>query len=166
MILFATSHPQAAECLARLREVTDQEVTLAESLNRAVTLLRSEDYVVVVLDQYLIETQPDEIDSVLQHLGTAIPVHVNLAISGVERLAREVRFAVHRRRREELAARRAAISTLHSELNETVTALLLSCELVLEAPDLPSRVTEKLRSAHALVKKLRSQLDSGTVRRD
>ena len=163
MILFVTSHPQGAECLARMREATSDEVVLAESLNRAVVLLRAEPYVAVVLDQYLLETEPDQAESVLQHLGTAIPVHVNLAVSGLERLVREVRFAVHRRRREEQAARRAAVSSLHSELNETVTALLLSCELALDTPNLPPQATEKLRSAHGLVKKLRSQLQSEEV---
>lgn len=165
MVLFVTSHSQASECLARLREVTNQEVVLAGTLNQAVTLLRSEDYLAVVLDQYLLETEPAEVDSVLQHLGTAIPVHVNLAISGIERLAREVRNALHRRRREELAARQAAISNLRSELNETVTALLLSCEMALDTPDLAPRAAEKLRSAHGLVKKLRSQLEPGEVSR-
>jgi hypothetical protein len=85
---------------------------------------------------------------------------MNLAICGVERLAREVRAAVLRRRREEAAARQAAVATLHSELNGTVTALLLSCELALEAPGLSRAAAENLRSAHGLVKKLRSQLES------
>jgi hypothetical protein len=113
-----------------------------------------------VLDQYLLETEPDETDIVMRHLGTAIPLHVNLAISGGARLAREVRAAVRRRQQEEIAARRAAVSTLQCELNGTVTALLLSCELALDAPGLSVAATEKIESAHALVKKLRSQLES------
>lgn len=166
MILFVTSHPLGAECLARLRQATDEEVVLAESLNRAAILLRSESYLAVVLDQYLLETEPEQAESLMQHLDTAIPVHVNLAVSGMERLAREVRFAICRRRREEHAARRAAVSSLHSELNETVTALLLSCELALDTPDLPPQASEKLRSAHGLVRKLRSQLQPDEISRN
>lgn len=141
-----------------MHEATNEEIVLAEDLHEAVTLLRTDSYLAVVLDQYLLETEPDEADSVMQHLGTAIPVQVNLAISGLERLVREVRFALLRRRREEQAVRRAVVGNLHSELNETVTALLLSCELALDTPGLPSQASEKLRSAHGLVKKLRSQL--------
>jgi len=45
----------------------------------------------------------------LEHLGTSILVPVNLAISGMERLVREVRAALQRRQREEVRARQAAI---------------------------------------------------------
>ncbi len=96
----------------------------------------------------------------MRHLGTAIPLQMNLAISGSARLAREVRAAVRRRHYEELAARRAAVGTLQCELNGTVTALLLSCELALSVPGLSTAATEKIESAHELVKKLRSQLES------
>jgi hypothetical protein len=46
-------------------------------------------------------------------------------------------------------------------LNGTVH--LLSCELALGAPDMPSSALEKLQSAHELVKNLRSQLESSLV---
>ncbi len=159
MILRVTPNLQADRCAAALEEATGEEVMQAESLHRAAALLRAESYQVVVLDQYLLETEPYEIDSVIQHLGTAIPVQLNLAISGMERMLREVRAAVQRRQREELVARRAAQSALHSELNETITALLLSCELTMSTPGLPARAAEKLRGTYELVKKLRAQLE-------
>jgi hypothetical protein len=158
MILLVTPNLRAEDCAAALSEATGEEVTLAESLRRATTLLRANSYLSVVLDQHLLEAEPEETETLMQHLGDAIPVQVNLAISGLDRLVREVRAAVQRRKREEVSARRAAQKTLHSELNGTVTALLLTCELALSTPDLPPTVLEKLRSAHDLVEKLRSQL--------
>ncbi len=101
--------------------------------------------------------------AVMRNLGTAIPLQVNFAISGGARLARELRAAVQRRKREEVSARRAAVSTLQSELNGTVTALLLSCELALVAPGLSTAAAEKIESTHELVKKLRSQLETAMV---
>src|SRR5216683_3486510 len=88
------------------------------------------------------------------------PVQVNLGISGMERLVREVRAAVQRRQHEEVRARHAAIGRLQSEMNGTVTALLLSSELALETPGLPPAAAEKLESVHALVKRLRKQLET------
>ena len=123
----------------------------------------AEDYRAVVVDQYLLESEPHETQSTLEHLGTAILVQVNLAITGMERLVREVRAAVQRRQREEVRARQAALAKLHSELNGTVTALLLSSELALATPDLRPAATEKLQSIHELVKKLRQQLESMAV---
>ena len=159
MILLVTPSERASECAAALHEATGEEVVIAEGLARATTLLRAECYLAVVLDQYLLETEPDEAGTTIEHLGTAIPVQVNLAISGIERLVREVRAAVQRRQREEVRAREAAIGRLQSELNGTVTALLLSTELALETRSLPQAAAEKLGSVHELVKKLRRQLE-------
>jgi hypothetical protein len=159
MILLVTPSERAPECAAALREATGEEIAVAESLVRAASLLRTESYTAAVLDQYLLEAEPREAEIMLDHLGTAIPVQVNLGISGMERLVREVRAAVQRRRREEVQARHAATGKLHSELNGTITALLLSSELALETPGQSPAATEKLESVHELVKKLRTQLE-------
>jgi signal transduction histidine kinase len=160
MILLATPSDRARECSAALQEATGETVVVAESLARATTLLRAQCYLVVVLDQYLLETGEQEAGSIFEHLGTALPVQVNLAISGMDRLVREVRSAVERRRHEELRARRAALGAISSELNGTVTALLLATELAMETRGLPPPAADKLQSVHDLVKKLRRQLES------
>lgn len=160
MILLVTPSERAPECAAALREAAGEGIVVAESLARAATLLRAESYLAVVLDQYLVETEPHEAENTLEHLGTSILVPVNLAISGMERLVREVRAALQRRQREELRARQAAIGRLHSELNGTITALLLSSELALEIAGLPTAAVEKIESVLELVKKLRGQLEA------
>ncbi len=160
MILLVTPSECASECAAALHEATGERVAVAESLPRASALLRTECYLAVVLDQYLLEAEPHEAQTTLEHLGTAIPVQVNLGISGMERLVREVRAAVQRRQHEEVRARHAAIGRLQSEMNGTVTALLLSSELALETPGLPPAAAEKIESVHALVKRLRKQLET------
>jgi hypothetical protein len=166
MILLVTASERARECSAALHDATGEKVMAAESLARATTLLRAECYLVVVLDQFLLETEPREAGSTLAHLGTAIPVQVNLAITGIERLVREVRSAVERRRCEEVMGRRTALGAISSELNGTVTALLLSTELALETSGLPPAASERLVSVHDLVKKLRRQLESATTPED
>ena len=164
MILLVTPSERARECAAALQAATGEDVTIAESLVRATALLRAECYLAVVLDQHLLEIEPDEAGTTIEHLGTAIPVQVNLGISGMERLVREVRAAIHRRQRDEVRARQVAIGRLHNELNGTITALLLSTELALETRGLASAAAEKLELVHDLVKKLRQQLESaGTV---
>ena len=159
MILLVTPIDRANLCAEALQENTGEEVVVAKSLCQAAKLLRSNAYQAVVIEQHILETEPDEIDTAMQHLGTAIPVQVNLAISGLDRLVREVRGALERRKREEVAARRAATGELHSELNGTLTALLLDCELAMEVPGLPATAAEKLHSVHELVKKIRTQLE-------
>ena len=159
MILLVTSSSRAADCAVALRQGTNEDVTVADTLRSAAMALRNGSYVAVVLDQYLLETEVDESQTVMERLGTAIPVPVNLAITAMERLVHEVRAAIRRRKREQAAARKAALSTLHGELNSTVTALLLSCEMALGTPGLPSEAAEKMQCAHGLVKTLCSQLE-------
>jgi len=160
MILLVTTSERACECAKALNEATGEGVAVAEGLPRATALLRAEDYRAVVVDQYLLESEPHETQTMLEHLGIAILVQVNLAISGMDRLVREVRAAVQRRQREEVRTRQAALAKLHSELNGTITALLLSSELALGTPDLRPAAAEKLQSIHELVKKLRKQLET------
>jgi hypothetical protein len=53
---------------------------------------------------------------VLEHLGTAFPLYRNFAISGMERLAGEVRSAPHRREPEGTQARSAVEQQFRSEM--------------------------------------------------
>lgn len=163
MILLVTPSGRARECCAALHEATGEKVMIAESLARATTLLRAEAYLAVVLDQYLLETEGDQGGSGIEHLGTAILVQVNLGISGMDRVVREVRAALQRRQREEARAWQAATGRLHSELSGTITALLLSTQLAMETPGLPQAATEKLESVHLLMKKLRRQFESAST---
>jgi len=163
MILLVTPSDRASECAAALHAATGDRVMTAESLARATTLLRAQCYRVVVLDQHLLEAEPDEAATMIEHLDTAIAVPVNLAITGMDRLARAVQAATGRRQREETQARHAAIGQLQSELNGTVTALLLSSQLALEHPGLPAAAAEKLQLVNELTRKLREQLEATGV---
>jgi hypothetical protein len=53
-------------------------------------------------------------ETLQQHMGTAIPVQINFAISGIGRVVRELRAALERRKREVLVARQAAKQTLRT----------------------------------------------------
>jgi hypothetical protein len=160
MILLVTPSERASACAAALHEATGENIVLAESLARATTLLRAGSCQVAVLDQHLLESEPADAASTIDHLDTAISVHVNLAITGMDRLVREVRAAVKRRQREEVSARQVAAGKLESELGDTVTALLLSVELALETFGLLLEAAERLRSFRHVVNRLRSQLVS------
>jgi len=159
MILLVTPIERASACVAALHQATSENVVIAESLVRATTLLRAECFLAVILDQYLLETEPDEAGTMMEHLGFAVLVQVNLAISSMERLTREVQAALQRRKREEMKARQVAMGKLHCELSGTLTSLLLSTELAIETPCLPSAAAEKLHSVHEQVKQLRKQLE-------
>jgi hypothetical protein len=160
MILLITPSANGPQCVEILRAATGRETHWAKNLHEAATRLREQTYSAAVIDQFLVETEPDESDQMIEHLGTAFPVYVNFAVTGMDRLTREVRAALHRRKREETAARRAVAEQMHSEMRETLTAMLLSCELAMSVPDVPDPAVEKIRTIDNLARELRLRLQA------
>lgn len=158
MILIITPSARGQECATTLQEATGDHTHWAENLEQALSRLRAQTYSAVVVDEFLLETGPDEAQHMLEHLGTALPVYLNFGISGMERLVREVRAALHRRKREETLARRAVEEQMRSEMRETLTAMLLSCELAMIVPDMPVPAAEKIRAIDNLARELRVRL--------
>jgi hypothetical protein len=158
MILLITSLAKAQDCAAALQEVIGEPVQLAASLHEAIAQLQAQEFSAVVLDQLLLDAEPDGVETIFKHMGTAVPVYSNFAISGIERVSRELRSAIHRRKRELLIARQEAEQALRSELKGTITALLLSCEMALSVPNLPLLAESKIRAVDALAREMRAKL--------
>ena len=158
MILLITPSPQAQQCAAVIQNATGEATQPVESARRASKLLRSDEYSALIIDQHVAEADPEGTEVLLQHAGTAVPVYINLAISGSERVLRELKQALRRSQKEREAARRQAELDLRNELKDSVTALLLSCQLALAIPQLPPAAKSKLNSACELAKDIRSRL--------
>jgi hypothetical protein len=161
MILLITPSERGPECAATLEEATGCETDWVENLQQGIARLREQCYSVVVIDQFLIESEPAESDQLLEHLDTAFPVYLNFAVSGMERLVREVRSALHRRKREETQARRSVEQQFRSEICESLTAMLLSCELAIAVPNVPGAAAEKILAVDNLAREMRLRLGAG-----
>ena len=141
-----------------LKDATGEEAHWAQDLAQALARLREQLYSTVVLDQFLLENEPSESDQIFEHMGTAFPVYLNFAVSGMQRLLREVRSALHRRMREETQARRSVEQQIRSEMCESLTAMLLSCELAMAVPEVPGPAAEKIRLMDDLARDMRLRL--------
>ncbi len=141
-----------------LKDATGEEAHWAQDLPQGLGRLRELSYSTVVFDQFLLENEPGESDQIFEHLGTAFPVYLNFAVSGMQRLLREVRSALHRRAREEIQARRSVEQQIRSEVCESLTAMLLSCELAMAVPEVPARAAEKIRLIDDLARDMRLRL--------
>ncbi|MGC2400320.1 MAG: hypothetical protein WA510_11075 [Acidobacteriaceae bacterium] len=158
MILLITPSARGLECAATLKEATGDETHWAENLQQALLRLREQSYSVVVLDQFLLENEPAESDHVLDLLGTSFPVYLNFAVSGMQRLLREVRSALQRRQREENQARHSVEQQIQGEVFESITTMLLSCELAMAVPGIPAPAVEKIRLIDNLARDIRVRL--------
>jgi hypothetical protein len=159
MILLITLLAKAWECATALQEATAESTCVAATLREAVDQLQAQEFSAVIIDQLWLDAEPDSLDIILKQMGTAVPVYSNFAINGIDRVKRELRSALYRRKRELQIARKEAEQTLRRELNDTVTAILLSCELALDVPDLPLFAETKMRAVDALAKEIRGKLN-------
>jgi hypothetical protein len=158
MILLISSLREANACSQALEEASHEPVEMCSDLHDAVVRLQAREFSAVVLDQLLLDAQAEEADAVLKNLGLAVPVYVNFAIAGIARVVRELRSALQRRKREVQAAKRDAEQALRHELTDTVTALLLSCEMALQVPDLPEQAESRMHDVEALAREVSARL--------
>jgi hypothetical protein len=152
MILLATALKKASDLAREIEEATAKSVVVCASVSEATEQLQTREFSAVVLDELLFDAEPEAGDTVVKHFGGAVPIYVNFAICSKERVVRELRSALERRKREISQARQEAQDALRHDLRETVTALLLSCEMALRDPDLPASVLNRMQTVEALAR--------------
>lgn len=158
MILLISALAKARECAGALQDASNEGVTVRASLAEAVATLQAQEFSAVIFDQQLLDADPDEGGAVLKHIGAAAAVYVNFAISAMGRVARELHSALQRRKRELAAAKREAEQRLRNELNSTMTALLLSCQMARQVPDLPESAETRMQDIEALARQMNARL--------
>src|SRR3569833_3180872 len=90
MILMVTSAKAGKEWATILESALSETVEHAESVRRAASLARNNDYTAVVLDDPMVETELEALDTLLHNSGMAVPVYINMAICCVVWLVRVV----------------------------------------------------------------------------
>lgn len=158
VILLVTPLPAARDCCARLQQATEEPVVTAQSFLEALARLRTASYTSVVFDRHLIEAEPNEFLTTCAHLGDAVLLEINFALTGIDRLMHEVQAALQRREHNLAAVHAAAARALQNEFSENLTALLLDCELAVNIPDLPPAAATKLASIQETAERLRKRL--------
>jgi len=159
-ILIVTGMEGAENCAAALTKMLELECEIANGRKAAVSALKRSEFAAIVVDESMIDSDPSGADAIWEHAGLAIPVQVNFALSGAQRLAREIRMALNRRDRERALAHEAAAAAIENELKSTVAGLLLHSQLALQDREIPAPLAEKLRLVADLAGNLRQQLAS------
>jgi hypothetical protein len=161
-ILLVTGMEGARNCADVIGKQLEMEVAAADGRKAALALLRQREFAVVVVDETIAACDPAAAEAIWGRSGLAIPMQINFALSGAARLVREIRAALHRRKREQELARRAAAAAVESELKSTVAGLLLQSQLALSGSDAASPVAERLKMVASLAGDLRRQLSANT----
>jgi hypothetical protein len=158
MILLITNSSRGQECATTLLAATRIKTELAPDIRTALARLRDQEFSAVVIDESLLEPSAKSIDMLIKHLGRAVPVFVNLAVSRLERVVRDIQAALRRAEQERSMARVAVESDLRSQLRGELTGILLWTQQALELPALPAAAESKLRSVYEVADKMRERL--------
>jgi hypothetical protein len=158
-ILMITGIAGAENCAAVLSKQFGLLVETAATRKEGLAALRRREFVIVIIDQSLVEDVEDGMDTLLKRTGLAIPLEINFAISGCGRVVREVRAALLRRELERSLALSAAAISLQSDLRETATGLLLQAQLALVEPGISPQLAERLQLILEHVVSLRQRLE-------
>ena len=159
MILLITPSPRVTECAAAIEKATGEPAQTASNLRRALRLMRQQEFDVVVVDQCLPDAEREAGEMLPALSGAAVLIFINLALSGTERVVRDVRAALQRRDQEQRVAMQAAARMLSSEIKDALTGILLSSQLALAEPALPPAAEAKLRSVWELAEQMRLRLE-------
>jgi signal transduction histidine kinase len=159
-ILMVTGIEGAANCAAAVGTQLGMEVEVAQGRKEALAALRGREYSAVVIDAALAEFDPATAERIFDRAGLAIPLQINFALSGVDRLVREIRAALHRREREQAMARRAAAAAIEAEFKTTLAGLVLHSQLALNDREISAPVADRLRMVADLAGNLRRQLSA------
>jgi hypothetical protein len=157
-ILMITGIEGANNCAAQLKSQLGMEVEVCNGRRSALVALRRREYVVVIVDDRLVEFDSDAADVIWENSGPAIPLQVNFALAGAARIIREIRAALRRREREQKAAQCAATADIEFALKDVVSGLWLQSQLALAEPGIPTPVASKLRVVADLAGTLRHRL--------
>jgi hypothetical protein len=160
MLLLITGCKKNKECAEALTRATRYPVDIAESIQRALTHVHKREYVALVVDQWIAENDPDRWESLLKDAGMALPIYINLAITGKERLVREVQHALKKQEQARMLAMKSAESSLRSELREAITGVLLASELALKSEELPTSAAQKMQAVYGTALKLRARFET------
>ncbi len=160
MILLLTASVNGQDCARALLSAAHAKTEVAPDVRTALNRLRESEYTTVVIDESMPQTPAAQIDVLLKHLGTAVPVFVNLAISGKERIARDVVTAIRRVEQEKTLARRSVEWELRSQLKADLTGVLLSAQQALAVEALPSAAEAKINTVCELADRMRLRLSA------
>ena len=157
-VLIVTGMEGAENCATILAKLLGMECEAAQGRKAAIAALKRSEYAALVVDEGIIDVDSAGAELIWEHAGLAIPLQLNFALSGAQRLAREIRMALNRGDRERALAREAAAAAIDSELKSTVAGLLLHSQLALADRKIPQPLAEKLRIVADLAGSLRDRL--------
>jgi hypothetical protein len=151
------------ECAEAIERKCHQKIATASSLAKTIASLERHEFEALVIDESILQMDNGAEPAIFARAGTAMPIYVNLALHGAERVAGEVLLGLQRLTRERATSLRAVSNELRNQLGSDVTAILLNAELGLQDKSLAPDISGKLGTVQAIAQRIRQKLDGKPV---
>jgi hypothetical protein len=162
-ILIVSASERRFELQKSIHESLSVAVSVVATFQEALSAVAISRYQAVVLDEGLADLNPTAADDFLAHCSDELPIFVKLAITGVPRCVQQVQLAIRRFDRERQIIVNAARCSIHSQLRDALTAVLISSQLALKTSGLSQEamkhLTAVLKAAESLQKSIESKLE-------
>lgn len=158
MILLISPYQNAPECASAIEAAVHEQVKTVNTLRLAQAALRADEFSTVVADENLLECAPGSLDALVNRMGIAVPVIVDMACLRPAGVAKHVVIANRRRKVEHNLVRQQAVEELRSELRNELTGLLLTSEIALKSFDDPAIAKQKLVSVLEIAGRIQKTL--------
>lgn len=156
-VLLVTAMVGAEELGKLLSQSLQLPIQIAKTSRAAAAVLRREEFIIVLVDSAMPESQEKE--QLWQRVGLAIPLELPLGSIGANSLSRQLRSTLARWEHETQMARRAAAYAIEDEMRQHVTGLLLQSDLVLMQPEgMPPAILQQVTVLRSLAHGLRTRL--------
>ncbi|ADV81614.1 hypothetical protein [Terriglobus saanensis] len=157
-VLILTAMEGAENLAGVLSREADVTVQVARNWMSALAVLRREAFTIVLVDSALAQTQPGSMETLWERADLAVPLELNIAELGADRLIRQICGILARREQEYVLARKAAGLEIEEELRSHVTGLLLESDLMLSEQAISPIVRQRLVTLRELADGLRVRL--------
>jgi hypothetical protein len=97
VILIVTPPSSGPQCAELISKALNRQANLVTTIRQAISSVRSAEYRVIVMDEYLFEADPAAAAGVGELAEGALNVFLNFGIANSDRVIREVKAALRRR---------------------------------------------------------------------
>ncbi len=156
LILIAASS-RGPELQAAIEEGIGAPVCLMATFADAASAIAVSRYRAVVIDEGLADLEPTNANRLLGRLTDELPIFVKLAISGVPRCVQTVQLALRRFERE----RHAAMLSIHGQVRDQLTSILVCSQLAMKVSGLPTGAIEQIECVTKAAESIQQLLADG-----
>lgn len=162
MIIVVSRSTRANDVCTALSNALGMDSRLTSSIEQTLPELRTGNVRILVIDDAIVDTNPQAVAIITEACETALPIFVKLSIHNVDRIVQEVKAYLRRHAAEETVALRSVEVAFRNELSSSLTSILLSTDFALGIRGVPAEAAAHLQNIRESAEQMRLMLEKSS----